>query len=406
MNSEKLFFRNKQGEKLASRLDLPLNGRSKSYALFAHCFTCSKNLKAVGNINRALTSQGIAVLRFDFTGIGESEGDFADTNFSSNIEDLISAAEFFKKNYQAPELLIGHSLGGAAVLQAATKIDSCKTVATIGSPGNPAHVSSLLESSKSEIEERGEAEVKLAGKKFTIKKQFLEDLEDKNMESFIRNLKRALLVMHSPRDKIVGIDNAANIFQSAMHPKSFISLDQADHLLMDENDSLYAGAVIAAWARKYIILPIADVRRVNLKDNNVICETGKSGYYTEIMANGHPLAADEPVKAGGTDLGPSPYELLLAALGSCTSMTLRMYADRKNLPVEKILVRLKHEKIHAEDCESCETNEGKLDRIEREIEVTGHLDNNQREKLLEIADKCPVHRTLRSEVVVNSKLGN
>ncbi|MFQ5583590.1 MAG: alpha/beta fold hydrolase [Calditrichia bacterium] len=403
MRSEKLYFKNSEGEKLAARLDLPLDGKPKAYALFAHCFTCSKNLKAVSNINRALTREGIAVLRFDFTGLGESEGDFAETNFSSNVADLITAADFLKQQFAAPELLIGHSLGGAAVLQAAAKIKSCKAVATIGAPCDPVHVGHLLDSSREEIEAKGEAEIVLAGRKFTIKKQFLDDLEEKQMKSTIRNLKRALLILHSPIDNVVGIDNAAQIFQSALHPKSFVSLDKADHLLMAEDDSLYAGAVIAAWARKYIHLPLEEKKKVDLKDNRVIVETG-SGYFTEIMANGHPLIADEPVQVGGTDRGASPYELLLAALGACTSITLRMYADRKQWPVEKIIVRLKHQKIHAQDCGECESGSDRIDRMEREIELLGPLEADQRQRLLEIADKCPVHRTLHSEVVVDTKL--
>jgi putative redox protein len=408
MQSQKLTFQNSDGETLAARLDLPLDDEPLAYALFAHCFTCSKNLKAVGNISQALTRRKIAVLRFDFTGLGESEGDFADTNFSSNISDLICAADFLGEEYEAPKILIGHSLGGAAVLQAAGEISSSAAVVTIAAPCDPAHVAHLLESDRKEIEEKGKAKVKLAGRTFTIKKQFLDDLEETNMQKKIHNLRRALLIFHSPFDNIVGIENAGRIFQSALHPKSFISLDQADHLLSDEADSYYVGAVLAAWAAKYIDIFPETESGVELEPhkNFIVARTGAEGYFTEIMANGHPLISDEPRSHGGTNQGASPYELLAASLGACTSMTLRMYADRKEWPLKEIIVRLKHEKIHARDCEECETEDRKVDVIEREIEVTGNLNDEQKQRLLEIANKCPVHRTLHSEIVVRSSLKN
>jgi putative redox protein len=406
MQSQKLTFRNSRGETLAARLDLPLDDKPLAYALFAHCFTCSKNLKAVSNISRALTQRKIAVLRFDFTGLGESEGDFADTNFSSNISDLICAAGLLDKEYSAPKILIGHSLGGAAVLQAANKISSSVAVATIGAPCDPEHVTHLLESGREEIEKKGEAEVKLAGRTFRIKKQFLDDLEETNMQEKIRNLKRALLIFHSPFDNTVGIDNAARIFRNAVHPKSFISLDKADHLLTDEADSFYVGAVLAAWAAKYIELSPEKETGVKLtpEKNLIVARTAAEGYYTEIMANGHPLIADEPLSYGGTDKGASPYELLAAGLGACTSMTLRMYAGRKQWPLDAVIVRLKHQKTHAEDCRECETRDRKIEVIEREIELFGPLDEEQKQRLLEIAGKCPVHRTLHSKVLVRTRL--
>lgn len=406
MQPQKLTFRNSRGETLAARLDLPLDSKPRAYALFAHCFTCSKNLKAVTNISRALTQRKIAVLRFDFTGLGESEGDFADTNFSSNISDLICAAGLLDKEYSAPEILIGHSLGGAAVLQAANKISSSVAVATIGAPCDPEHVTHLLESGREEIEKKGEAEVNLAGRTFRIKKQFLDDLEETNMQEKIRNLRRALLIFHSPLDNTVGIDNAARIFRNAMHPKSFISLDKADHLLTDEADSFYVGAVLAAWAAKYIELSPEKEAGVKLtpEENLIVTRTAAEGYYTEIMANGHPLIADEPVSYGGTDKGASPYELLAAGLGACTSMTLRMYADRKQWPLEAVIVRLRHQRTHAEDCRECETRDRKIEVIEREIELFGPLDEEQKQRLLEIAGKCPVHRTLHSKVLVRTRL--
>jgi putative redox protein len=405
MQLTKLEFTNAKGQKLSALLDLPIDGKPIAYALFAHCFTCSKNIKAIAHISRALTRERIAVLRFDFTGLGDSEGDFADTNFSSNIGDLIDAATFMESNLDAPKILIGHSFGGAAVLQAATDIPSVLAVVTIAAPADPGHVAHALGSSKETIENRGEADVNLAGRTFKIKKQFLDDLKFVNMQQTLRKLNRALLVLHSPVDDIVDIDNAAQIFQTARHPKSFISLDKADHLLTNQRDSWYAGSVIAAWALKYIDLPAKkDEGRQAAADNRVVARTGRSGFVTDILINGHSLVADEPVHVGGTNLGPTPYDYLLGGLGACTSMTLRMYADRKAWPLEEVTVRLTHQKIHAKDCQSCETDQGMLDRIDREIEITGPLDREQKQRLLQIADRCPVHRTLHSQIIVNTRL--
>lgn len=405
MKSQKLTFHNVDGMELAAHLDLPVDGKPRACALFAHCFTCSKNLRAVGNIARSLTQDRIAVLRFDFTGLGESEGDFADTNFSSNVADLVAAAQFLEAEYGAPKLLIGHSLGGAAVLHAAHSIPSVTAVVTIGAPADPGHVAHLLESSREEIEREGKAVVKLAGRGFTIKKQFLDDLEATHMQDAIRGLKRALLVCHAPLDNTVGVDNAREIYLAARHPKSFLSLDTADHLLSNQEDSLYAGRAIAAWASRYVgtLLPEED-RPLVPEEDRVVARTGREHYTTEIVAGGHGLLADEPIAVGGADRGPSPYDLLLAGLGSCTSITLRMYADRKEWPLEEIRVHLTHDKIHAEDCAHCETREGKLTRIQREIELIGPLSTEQRERLLEIANRCPVHRTLHEEIWIESFL--
>lgn len=404
MKFQKLYFNNQQGQQLGARLDLPVDQHPLAYALFAHCFTCTKNLKAVSNISQALTTEGIAVLRFDFTGLGESEGDFADTNFSSNVADLVAAADFLRAEHQAPQLLIGHSLGGAAVLQAAGQIDEAKAVVTLGAPCSPEHVTRLLESRRQEIETQGEANVTLAGRQFKIKKQFLDDLEEQTMQETIKKLRRALLIMHAPLDNTVGIENAAHIFQAAKHPKSFVSLDQADHLLSKEADSLFAGSVMATWAKKYLDLPARTEEMTKEADNLTVVRIAKQKYTCEIRTNGHGLTADEPATVGGANLGPSPYELLLSSLGACTAMTIRMYADRKKWPLDEAIVRLKHEKIHAKDCEDCESKSGKIDYIDRVIELIGDLDEEQRQRLLEIADRCPVHRTLHSEIVVKSRL--
>ena len=395
MAFEKVSLVNRDGHRLAGRLDLPPDGKPVAYALFAHCFTCTKNLKAVGHISRALTQQGIAVLRFDFTGLGESEGDFADTNFSSNVEDLVEMAGLLTREREAPRILIGHSLGGAAVIRAAARIDSVRAVATIGAPHDPRHVAHVFGESLATIEESGEARVTLAGRPFRIRKQLLDDLAEAGLDEALRGLGRALLVMHSPVDRVVGIENAARIFQAARHPKSFVSLDRADHLLSDEADSLYAGAVLGTWARKYLDVPREDREAVAGEGEVVASLTSGDVFRTEILAGGHPLLADEPRAAGGTNAGPSPYELLAAALGACTAMTLRLYAERKGWPLERTVVRLKHSKDHAQDCAGCERGAGAgIDVIERELELRGPLDAAQRQRLVEIAERCPVHRTL------------
>ena len=324
MSSEKLIFENKQGQKLAGRLELPVDGEPVAFALFAHCFTCGKDLKAASHICRALARQRIATLRFDFTGLGESEGEFADTSFSSSVDDLVAAAAALGRHYQPPRILVGHSLGGTAALQAAPRIDGVTAVATIGAPSDPQHLADLIEGSREEIERTGQAVVRLAGRPFRIKKQLLEDLEAQRMEETFRRLRCALLVCHSPADRLVGIENATRIFQAARHPKSFVSLDDADHLLSANADSRYVGTLLAAWARKYIDVPQQEATLPETADNRVVARLDGNGFRTEILANGHPLVADEPEAVGGTNAGPSPYDLLVAGLGACTAMTLHM----------------------------------------------------------------------------------
>ncbi|MFT5367771.1 MAG: putative OsmC-like protein/alpha/beta superfamily hydrolase [Candidatus Latescibacterota bacterium] len=402
MKTERLTFTNTTGHQLAARLERPDEGTPRAYALFAHCFTGTKNLRAVSNIAQSLTEQGIAVFRFDFTGLGESEGDFSDTNFSSNVTDLVAAANFLDSNYEAPKILVGHSLGGAAVLQAAHSIPSAIAVATIAAPFEPSHVLHLISDRQEEIENTGEALVEIGGRSFKIKKQFLDDLEDASMEETVSTLKRALIIFHSPVDNVVGIENARKMFFAARHPKSFITLDQADHMLSDPSDSQYVGTVIAAWAHKYVVTTTSTTDPT--PPEPVVVRADKSRYRTEITINGHKIIADEPQEMGGTDQGPTPYDLLLASLGSCTAITLRMYADRKNWPLENIDISLTHTKQHAQDCEECETKTGQIDHITREINLTGSLDEEQRARLLEIADRCPVHRSLHNEVVVKTDL--
>ena len=401
MKTKFIKFKNSSGHELAARLEIPVGTKPDAYALFAHCFTCNKNLKAVKNISNGLTRKGIAVLRFDFTGLGESEGDFADTNFSSNVNDLIDAAKYMEENYEAPSILVGHSLGGAAVILAASELDFVKAVVTIGAPYEPEHVKHLLQDGIEEIKESGQATVSIGGRPFKIKKQFLDDIQSVKTKEVLGDFGKALLVLHSPQDLTVSIDNAAKIYHAAKHPKSFITLDGADHLLSNKEDSLYAGHVIGSWVIRYI----SQHKREELSSpNQVVVRTGEEGYTTDIKAGVHNLIADEPESVGGNDLGPTPYDYLLTALGSCTSMTLRMYADRKAWDLQEVRVHLNHSKTHAEDCDNCESDRNKIDKIERIIELEGDLDEDQKNKLLEIADKCPVHKTLHSEIRIESKL--
>ncbi len=401
MPHERFQFTGEGGHQLAAALDLP-DGEVQAYALFAHCFTCGKDVLAAKRIATALAARGIAVLRFDFTGLGSSEGDFANSTFSSNVADLVRAADHLRETRGAPALLIGHSLGGAAILAAAGQIPDAKAVVTMAAPSDPAHVTHLFGDRIDDIRTHGEVEVQLAGRPFRIKRQFLDDIAEHSLMAHVAKLHKALLVMHSPTDDTVGIDNATKLFVAAKHPKSFVSLAGSDHLLSGKRDAAYVADVIAAWAERYIepaaTQPAGDVPR-----NVVVRETRNSKFQQTVTTGPHQMLADEPVAAGGQDSGPGPYDFVLAGLGACTSMTMRMYADRKSLPVERIAVTLKHSKIYARDCEECETREGMLDQIDRIISIEGALDADQRKRLMEIADKCPVHRTLTSEIRIVTK---
>lgn len=401
MNRTKVSFTNSDGNQLTGYLEFPLNQEPHSFVLFAHCFTCNKNFFAVKNISRALTNNGFGVLRFDFAGLGESEGEFSETNFSGNVEDLISAADYLKQEHKAPELLVGHSLGGAAVLFAAKEIPSVKAVTTIGAPSSPDHVKHRLKSGIQEIRENGLASVNVGGRDFTIKKQFLDDLDKKELHQLVGELDLALLIMHAPQDLIVEIANAEKLYLAAKHPKSFVSLDGADHLLSDTKDSVYAGEVIAAWAQRYLHIP----KKEKLKTTHeVIANLQKEGFTTEMKAGDHFFISDEPEDFGGKDFGPSPYDFLSSALAACTSMTIQMYARRKNWALENVETHVTHKKEHVQDCEHCEDKSAKIDVFEREIVLRGHLDQPQTKKLMEIANKCPVHRTLCSKVHISSNL--
>ena len=394
MPTERITFPTQDGQNLSARLELPAGRTPRAFALFAHCFTCTKNIKAAVTISRSLARQGVGVLRFDFTGLGESDGDFADTNFSSNVEDLVAAGRYLAETHTAPAILIGHSLGGAAVLQAAHELPSVRAVATIGAPSDPGHVVDQLKGSLDEILTTGEAEVLLAGRPFRVKLQFVQDLYAAKVDDAVRTLKRALLIFHSPVDKTVDVEHAARLYGLAKHPKSFISLDDADHLVSRPEDSEYIGAVLAAWARKYVELDPTDPHHGHDHSADpVVVETGVS-YASEIWAQGHALVADEPKRLGGDDAGPNPYDLVMAGLGACTGITLRMYANRKEWPLEGVVVSLNHERVHAEDCELCEEGDTRVDQVDRRVTLLGPLSDEQRERLMQIADRCPVHQTL------------
>jgi uncharacterized OsmC-like protein/alpha/beta superfamily hydrolase len=405
MQNQRITFPGASGELLSARLSLPADGKVRACALFAHCFTCSKDLKAAVNISRAMTQHGLAVLRFDFTGLGESEGDFAGTTFTSNIEDLIAASSFMEREFDAPAILIGHSLGGAAVLQAVARLPTVRAVATIGAPFDPAHVRNLFVDALPEIEAHGSADVILAGRRFTLGGDFVRDLETHHVEETLAELGRPLLIFHSPVDNTVGIENAARLYQSARHPKSFVSLDDADHLLLRARDSLYVGSVLAAWVERYLE-PVPEPQTMDelRADNAVTARTSAGAFRTEIRLGVHSILADEPTAVGGENLGPTPYDLLASALGACSTMTLRMYADRKQWPLEEAVVTLKHSRVHEEDEERCETQDARLDRLDRDLKLIGPLSSDQRQRLLEIADRCPVHRTLSAGVRIATQL--
>lgn len=402
MNSEKVTFQNKSGYSLSGKLELPADQHPHNFAIFAHCFTCNKNLGAVKNISRALTNKGFGVLRFDFTGLGESEGDFKDTNFSGNVNDLIAAADYLAKNHTPATLLVGHSLGGAAAIFAAAEISSIQAVATIGAPAHPRHVQHLFKSSLEEIHAEGKAVVNLAGRDFTIKKQFVDDLETKSLPEVVKAMRKSLLVMHSPQDDTVGVVNAREIYEAAHHPKSFVSLDGADHLLMNKKDSVYVGEVIASWAQRYIEVP--EEPALKTKHEVVANLDIENGFTTQMKLGDHYITADEPESVGGKNFGPNPYEFVSAGLAACTAMTLKMYAGFKNWELENVEVHINHNKEHAADCENCESPKSKIDVFRREMKITGNLDEKQIQRLLEIADKCPVHRTLHNEVIIETKL--
>lgn len=396
---ERVRFTGAGGDQLADRVELPA-GPIRGAALFAHCFTCSSDVAAASRISVALAEAGIAVMRFDFTGLGASEGDFADTNFSTNVADLIAASSYLSDHFQAPGLLIGHSLGGAAVLAAAPELDSVKAVVTIGAPSEPSHVEALLGEDRARLETDGEATIDIGGRPFRVKAQLLEDLRHRTIDECLADLGAALLVMHSPVDNVVGVGNAAEIYQAARHPKSFIALDGADHLLSKRRDSDFAASMIRAWVERYL----DDAPETKPADGEgvVVSEMGEGKFLNQVVAGAHRFLMDEPISVGGYNAGPNPYDLLAAALGGCTSMTMRMYAEHKGIPLERVEVAVRHATTHCEDCEAAATGATpKIDEWTRVLHIDGDITDDQRAGLVRIADRCPVHLTLeRSSIVV------
>ncbi|MFD2916531.1 bifunctional alpha/beta hydrolase/OsmC family protein [Psychroserpens luteus] len=404
MNSKKLIIENKKGVKLQAYLELPANQKPNYFAIFAHCFTCSSSLGAVRNISRALTNHGFGVVRFDFTGLGRSEGEFADSYFSANVDDLIAVNDFLKENYKAPSLLVGHSLGGAAVLVAASKLENIKAVATIGAPSTVSHVKHLFSHDIDDIKNKGRVEVNIGGRPFKIDEEFVSDFDKTDLPEVVKSLRKPLLILHSPVDAIVGIKNAEQLYHSAHHPKSFVSLDNADHLLTNSQDSLYVGEMIGSWVKRYFpqqentMLDIAGeqlVAHLNLKEDN---------FTTTIQTAKHSFIADEPDSVGGDDFGPSPYDFLSAGLAACTVMTLKLYAERKKWDLQEVYAHITYSKKHSDDLMLDLDKPTRIDHLSKKLTFIGNLDESQRQRLKEIASKCPVHKTLQSEVIIETEL--
>ncbi|WP_432449787.1 bifunctional alpha/beta hydrolase/OsmC family protein [Aliiroseovarius marinus] len=402
MSTQKLTFTGHSGHKLAARLDLP-DGPHLATALFAHCFTCGKDIAAARRVAARLASLGIGVLRFDFTGLGHSEGEFENTHFSSNVRDIELAAEALAARGMAPALLIGHSLGGAAVIKAANAIPSVQAVVTIGAPADPAHVIENFEDALPRIRAEGATEVCLGGRPFRIRDSFVSDVSAANLDADLKALKPALLVLHAPRDTVVSIDNAAAIFMAARHPKSFVTLDDADHLVSRAEDAEYAAEVISSWATRYVDLK-PPAPPIGAPEGIVrVSEADPRGFLQDVQSGpAHHTLADEPLAYGGTNKGMTPYGFLSAGLGACTSMTIRMYARRKGWPLDHVWVDVSHNKVHAQDAETGARD--KIDQFHRLIHLEGALDDEQRARLLQIADRCPVHRTLEATSQVQTEL--
>jgi uncharacterized OsmC-like protein/pimeloyl-ACP methyl ester carboxylesterase len=394
---------NKEGTKLSARLELPADKRPLNFAIFAHCFTCNKNYRAVRQIGHAMATKGFGVLSVDFTGLGESGGDFSDSTFSGSVDDLIAAAEYLTENHRAPALVVGHSLGGSAALLAASRLDSVKAVVTIGAPAEPQHVKRLILDQVDEIVKEGEVEVSIGGRPFVLRREFVEDLENQDLLSVVNAMDKAFLFLHAPEDNVVGISNAAALYKAARHPKSFVSLSGADHLLSAAEDGRYAGELIASWAARYV--PEGQVEEDISTSEDVVAHLPAEEKFTSVIkAGGHRMTADEPESFGGNDFGPSPYGFVSSGLAACTAMTLRMYADRKGWDLGDVSVHVSHSKIHAEDCAECVDKKVKVDTFNRAIEVTAEISEEQKIKLLEIADKCPVHRTLEASSHIETKM--
>ncbi|MEP5254381.1 bifunctional alpha/beta hydrolase/OsmC family protein [Winogradskyella rapida] len=404
MKSTKLKIQNRKGLTLNAHLEVPANQKPNYYAIFAHCFTCSSSLKAVRNVSRALTQNGFAVLRFDFTGLGRSEGEFADSHFSANVEDLLDVHAYMAKHYQAPGLLVGHSLGGAAVLVAASKLESVQAVATVGAPATVQHVKNLFSHQVEQTDEKGPVEVSIGGRPFVINQEFVAEFDKTNLPSLVEKLRKPLLIMHAPFDKVVGIENAETLYKTAHHPKSFITLDQADHLLTQDGDSQYVGEMIGTWAKRYF--PKVENVMLNPEGEQLVghLNIAEDNFTTSIQTKNHTLIADEPVSVGGSDFGPSPYEYLNAALAACTVMTLKMYAERKQWDLKEVYVYISHSRKHSADLNLVLEQPKYLDHISKKLKFIGDISEEQAQRLKEIASRCPVHKTIASEVIFETEI--
>ena len=404
MNTVRLEIENRKGLKLQAYLELPANQKPNHFTIFAHCFSCNSNFNAVKNISRSLSNHGFGVLRFDFTGLGKSEGEFAESHFSANVEDLLDVSNYLEKHYKAPSLLVGHSLGGAAVIVAASKLEHIKAVATVGAPATVSHVTHLFSHGTDDIQEKGDVEVKIGGRPFKINQDFVNDFGKTDLPKIIKKLRKPILVMHAPFDKVVGIENAHQIYHNAIHPKSFISLDDADHLLSKQTDSIYVGNMIGTWVERYF----------EPEDNNMISSNGEQlvghlnlledNFTTSIQTKKHSFIADEPTNIGGDDFGPSPYDFLSAGLAACTVMTLKMYADRKKWDLHEVFVYITYSRKHSDDLDIEVDKPTRFDHLQKKIKIVGNLEEKQRNRLKEIASKCPVHKTLQSKIIIDTTL--
>ena len=404
MRITKLNITNKKGYKLQAYLELPVNQKPNYYAIFAHCFTCSSTLGAVKNISRSLTKHGFGVIRFDFTGLGRSEGNFSESYFSANVDDLIAVNNYITEHFEAPCLLIGHSLGGAAAIVSASKLENIKAVATIGAPADVAHVKHLFSHGIENIENEDSVEVNIGGRPFKINQEFVSDFDKINLAEVTKSLRKPILILHSPVDTIVGVNNAQELYLNAHHPKSFISLDNADHLLSDPKDSIYAGNIIGTWVARYF--PQKENTMLETKGEQLVGHLNlvEDNFTTTIQSKNHTLIADEPASVGGDDFGPSPYEYLNAGLIACTAMTLKLYAERKKWDLQEVFVYVTHSRKHSDDLGIEIEKPTYLDHISKKLKFVGNLDEQQKERLKEIASKCPVHKTLASQVIFNTTI--
>ncbi|MGJ8590987.1 MAG: bifunctional alpha/beta hydrolase/OsmC family protein [Aquaticitalea sp.] len=404
MKSEKLNIPNTKGLQLQAYLELPANQKPNYYAIFAHCFTCNSTLNAVKNISRALTNHGFGVVRFDFTGLGRSEGEFSDSYFSANVDDLESVSEYMNVHYNAPSLLIGHSLGGAAVIVAASKLEHIKAVATIGAPATVGHVTHLFSHGIDEVKEKGEVEVNIGGRPFKINQEFVDDFSKTDLPKVTKELRKPLLIMHSPFDKIVGIENAEKLYHNAHHPKSFVSLDHADHLLTDGSDSQYVGSLIGTWANRYF--DPQDNEMLDTEGEQLVAHLNltEDNFTTSIQTKKHSFIADEPESVGGDDFGPSSYDFLSAGLAACTVMTLKLYAERKKWDLQEVYAYITYSRKHSDDLNLDLDKPMRIDHLSKKLKFVGNLDETQQQKLKDISSKCPVHKTLQSKIIIETEI--